>query len=109
MNEKRCNHASVSMGNKLFVIGGYNISSCEVFDSCSRKFTIIISEIKVSASEISLFEAFCIGSNIVIFQHAHSQKSGIYMFNVMESRWSTFVCSYTNEYFMPNCIKYYVQ
>ena len=38
-------HASVSMGNKLFVIGGIRISSSEVFDSSSRKFTTTTSEI----------------------------------------------------------------
>ena len=51
MNIKRCNHAAVSRGNKLFVIGGSRISSCEVFDSSCRKFTTIISDIKMSTLE----------------------------------------------------------
>ena len=46
MNDKRRNHAAVSMGNKLFVIGGIITTSCEVFDSCSRKFINIKSEMK---------------------------------------------------------------
>ena len=54
-------HASVSMGNKLFVIGGRKISSCEIFNSCSRKFTIFTSEMKVSALEINSFRAICFG------------------------------------------------
>ena len=41
MIEGRCVHASVSMGNKMFVIGGSDTSSYEVFDSYSRKFTSI--------------------------------------------------------------------
>ena len=45
MIETRFNHAAVSMGNKMFVIGGSHKTSCEVFDSFSRKFTKINSEI----------------------------------------------------------------
>ena len=41
MLEKRCGHLSVSMGNKMFVISKYLSQNCEVFDSVSRKFTII--------------------------------------------------------------------
>ena len=52
------------------VIGGRKISSCEVFESCSRKFKIINSEIKVSALEKNYFRAFCIGSNIIIFHNS---------------------------------------
>ena len=65
MNSKRYLHASVSIGDKLFVIGGRKISSCEVFDRCSRKFTTITSEIKVSSLEKNYCEAFCVDSNIV--------------------------------------------
>ena len=41
-------HAAVSMCKKLFVIGVTRISRCEIFDSCSTKFTIINSEINSS-------------------------------------------------------------
>ena len=37
----RCNHEVVSMGNKMFAIGGKVLRSCEVFDSFSRKFTLL--------------------------------------------------------------------
>ena len=45
MIEERYCHGTVSMGNKIFVIGGFkhltwNLT-CEVFDSSSRKFTNI--------------------------------------------------------------------
>ena len=109
MNDKRCNHAAVSMGNKLFVVGGIRISSCEVFDSCSRKFTNIKSEIKVSALEVNYFRTFSIGSNIVVFHHSKSQKTVIYMYDVNKSKWSTVDCSYTKDNFMVSCIKYYNQ
>ena len=48
MIDKRYKHAAVSMGNKLFVIGWSYTTNCEVFDSYSRKFTKINSEIKGS-------------------------------------------------------------
>ena len=105
MIEKRKHHASVSMGNKLFVIGGEHNTSCEVFDSFSRKFTTITSEIKVSSLERNYFEAFCIGSNIVIFNNSGSYKSVLYMYDVNESKWSTVDCSYTKDYFVVSCIK----
>ena len=80
MNEKRMSNALIGIGNKLFVIGGRRISSCEVFDSCSRKFTFINSDIKVSSLETNYFRAFCIGSNIVVFHNSWSLKSMIYVY-----------------------------
>ena len=41
MIEKRYNHGAVSMGNKMFVIGGFEKLTCEVFDSNFRKFTSV--------------------------------------------------------------------
>ena len=77
INDKRRNHAAVSMGSKLFVIEGSRISSCEVFDSFFRKFTTIYSEMKLSALDKYYFRAFCIGPNIVIFHPSQSHKSVI--------------------------------
>ena len=108
MKDKRSSHVAVSMGNKLFVIGGYRISSCEVFDTCSRKFTIIKLEMKVSAIEKSCFRALCIGSSIVVFHHPES-KSVVYMYDVNESKWSTVELFYTKNYFVQSLMKYYVQ
>ena len=44
MIERRYYHDSVSMGNKMFVIGGGYTDGlgCEVFDSFSRKFTSLV-------------------------------------------------------------------
>ena len=42
MIEERCFHATVSMVNKMFVIGGHETSNCEMFNSCYRcKLSII--------------------------------------------------------------------
>ena len=66
MIEERFNHAAVSMGNKIFAIGGLNNSSCEVFDSFSRKFT------SVNATLMKTFKpsrsyAVCVGNKIIVF------------------------------------------
>ena len=37
----RNDHSSFSMGNKLFVIGGLSNVDAEIFDSTSRKFTLL--------------------------------------------------------------------
>ena len=52
----------------MFVICWNYNTSCEVFNSFSRKFTKVNSEIKVRNFEEQYFNAFSIGNNIVIFQ-----------------------------------------
>ena len=44
----RCLHATVSMNNKLFVIGGNYSNDCEVFDSVTNKFVIITNLIGIN-------------------------------------------------------------
>ena len=41
MRQRRFLHGSVAMGNKLYVIGGRDTTSCEVFDKVSNKFSKI--------------------------------------------------------------------
>ena len=100
IKERYC-HASVSMGNKMFVIGGKLTASCEVFDSVSRKFTAIKSEIILSAADTNFFNAFCIGYNIVVFQQSlESCETDVQMYEVNKSRWSqiesySFLSSYS--------------
>ena len=85
MNEKRINHAAVSMGNKLFVIGGDIRYNCEVLDSFSRKFTIINSEIKEFDFEMN-FNAFSIRNNILVFQVTFTETV-VYLYDVDKENW----------------------
>ena len=87
MNDKRCFHAAVSMGNKLFVIGGIRTTSCEMFDSCSRIFININSEMKVSALDKYYFRAFCVGYYILVFHHSESLKTVIYLYDISGYKW----------------------
>ena len=66
MIKLRFNHALVSMGNILFIIGRHINSSSEVLNSFSRKFTLL----NYPSSRIvyhSTDQAISIGYKIVVF------------------------------------------
>ena len=67
MIQGRHDHASVSMGNKMFVIGGHKTTSCEVFDSFTRQFTTIKSCL-IPKMKSRYFKAVCTGNNIVVLR-----------------------------------------
>ena len=57
------------MGNKLFVIGGHKTTSCEIFDSFSRYFTMLKSSIEILAPGKLYFNDVCFDQNIVMIQN----------------------------------------
>ena len=90
MIEPRYNHGVVSMGNKMFVIGGWrNIADCEVFDSSSRKFTSIKKMFVVNNLDVGSKSVFGIGGNITVFlKCAHSVENKlIQTYDVLENKW----------------------
>ena len=107
--EGRCNHAVVSMVNKMFVIGGEHTTSCEVFDSCSRKFTKIISEIQISDFREWYFKAFNIGNNIVIIQDCPEslEETVVYSYDVDKAKWLNIQSDLTKRRFKLNYVKYF--
>ena len=108
MIEERSFHSTVSMGNKIFVIGGYETLGCEIFDSCSRMFTIMTSNLKTYAIKEWYFEAFCIGNSIVVYHHfMNLNASNVYMYDVDQENWSNIEYDLSNNLFGPCCIKYY--
>ena len=110
MLEERNDHAAVSMGNKLFVIGGRYTTNCEVFDSFSRKFTEINSRIKFSVIKKWYFDAICIGKYIVVFQRfRYHTDTIIYLYDVCENKWFHIECEFTRDLFYSSFVKYYVQ
>ena len=61
----RCSHATVSMADKLFVIGGNHNNDSEVFDTYTNKFVFI-----KNTPEINYFvNALSIGYKVYIFQN----------------------------------------
>ena len=73
MINERSHHGSVSMGNKMFVIGGVHCNNtCEVFDSISRKFTAIK---KIEVADIVYWlSVISIGNNIFAFPKVCSSE-----------------------------------
>ena len=84
MNERRIYHASVSMGNKFFVIGRYDTLSSEVFDSISRKFTFLRST-NLNANKYISVQAVSIGNNIVLFFSTGNHETKVYVYDVINN------------------------
>ena len=72
MIEKRDNHASVSTSNKLFVIGGSENLTCEIFDCCSRKFSYI--KTCIDFNNLSFFQAVCLSNQIITFSAVSGKR-----------------------------------
>ena len=71
--------ASVSMGNKLFVIGGYHALSSEVFDSLSRKFSLL--NLPRRNIYYTFTQAVSIGFNIVVFS-MEKNETRVYIYDL---------------------------
>ena len=89
MINERSHHGSVSMGNKMLVIGGKSNTTCEVFESFSRKFTVI-KEIKgVDMNQLNYLKLVGIGNKIfvfpILFRCHRFEKFHIY--DVLKDEW----------------------
>ena len=108
MIEERSYHAAVSMGNKMFVIGGKYTTSCEVFDSRSRKFSNINSDIYPYLEEY-YFDALSIGNHIVVIQKFINPltETDVYLYDVGKEKWLNVQCDFTEKMFQSNFVKYF--
>ena len=111
MNEERCQHALVSMGNKMFVIGGYKKSTCEFFDSLSRKFCFLKTS-SYFTPNMRYFQAMCIDNRIVIFGEVFSKILGsirkkVFTYNDETSEWKLIDISFLKYKTGLSCVKYY--
>ena len=69
MLERRSEHDIVSMGNRMFVIGGRIDNTCEVFDSVTNKFTYIENTPKIKDVDyITNNHLVCIGCKVYLIQ-----------------------------------------
>ena len=66
MIEKRCYHSTVSMGNKLFVTAGPLDITWEVFDSITRKFTLIRYQTGIKGIYFYESSACCVADKIIL-------------------------------------------
>ena len=106
--EKRYNHGSVSMGNKMFVIGGYNISTCEIFDSFSRNF-IYTKPMNFTTEYRLPYGVVCIGQTFVVFYKKPTKPYGtkIFIYDVLKNQWTENYCSVLKNLTGISCAKYY--
>ena len=104
MIEERHDHASVSMGNKLFVIGGSNSSTCELFDSFSRKFILFNTPISRFFRH-STTSAVIIGYNIVVFAKVVG-KTKIFIYNIKNNQCCDRDVNDLDNLWRISCVKY---
>ena len=93
------------MGNKMFVIGGFDTTSSEVFENFPKKFVKLNSEIKFSDFDKYIY-ALSIGNNIIVFQVALS-KTVVYLYDVDKEKWLKIQCDFPKSIFESSYVKYY--
>ena len=86
MINERAGHGAVSMGNKMFVIGGvHRNNTCEVFDSISRTFTAIK---KVEVVGRDWLSAVGIGNKILAFPNLDQCTiKSAQVYDVVKDQW----------------------
>ena len=81
----RSDHNSVAIKNKLFIIGG-PVKNCEVFDSNSKKFTLLKSPPNYIAEYLEYpFKTVTIGNTLVVFG---DQSIKILLYDIENNYWS---------------------
>ena len=89
MIKTRCSHSSVTIGDKLFVIGGYYRTCSEVYDSNSRKFTMFSLKLPFNPDIYVHSKAVCYDKKIVFHGYSSNRFSQLYVYNVDERKWVT--------------------
>ena len=82
MIKRRSSHSACSMGNKLYIIGGHNTKSCEVFDSFSGKFSFI----KSAPFRDYRNKSVCLGYQINVYR---CNERKVFVYNTDENNWVT--------------------
>ena len=79
MVKAKFGHFSVSMGNKMFVVGRNSLTRVEVFDSVSRQFTM--TTLYLPRTRVSDIKAFGVNDKIYII----TSEFYMYVFNINEN------------------------
>ena len=90
MVEERCDHKSVAVKNKLFIVGG-NTTTCEVYDSGCGKFSLL----KLVKETIYGFlrfpsEVLSIENKLFVFKR---YEKNVLLYDVEKDDWSEQPCS----------------
>ena len=108
MIKRRSSHASVSMGNKLFVIGGNFSKICEIFDSFSRKFTLIKIKFPEYNFALSLANKVASRGSFIFVISKNNNDTALYIYDVENHCWSQTSCSVLKNLTCMSCVKYYI-
>ena len=88
-------HKSVTVKNKLFVVGGWLNRSCEVYDSTSNKFVLLKPppvSFMTMGSLRDLVQVILIGSKLVVFIN---KTTSVFFYDVETDEWSHETCEVT--------------
>ena len=98
----RCYHKSVSIKNKLFMIGGGR-DTCEVYDSTGKQFVALKSDLTLYKVLLQdPVAALTIGSQILVF----GEKSSIVLcYDVFKDEWTEKSCEITKHLVGFSCVK----
>ena len=91
MIQKRYNHDTVSIGNKMFVISKYLGNSCEVFGSISNKFKLLKKYSNVKNNECYSLKTITVGYKIHVFideEYTEKRTEATYCYDVIEKSWT---------------------
>ena len=102
MLKVRFGHKSVAVKNKLFVVGGYINSDCEVFDSTTNKFTFLKQTTLASKSFLRRPSGvITIGSKIFVFR----DERNVIIYDFENDEWSEKTCKATKYISYFSCAK----
>ena len=86
----RYGHSAVSMGNKMFIIGGFGqvfiTLPCEVYDKVSKKFSCIEPP---GISTYVVNQPYCVGNKIVLITDWYENTVNFCVCDVSKNSWST--------------------
>ena len=84
----RCRHGEVSIGNKMFVIGGWGNLTCEVFETTSRKFTCIKQLLPVNNLNYYQTSVISIGYKVLLFHSSSNiSNNNFQIYDVLKDQW----------------------
>ena len=103
MIERRWQHRTVAIKNKLFVIGGSLATECEIYDSTCNKFVVLSSPPVFFRKRFQYpYDVISIGSELIVF----GQKEEILVYDDINFEWTEKPCAamyYTTTFYC--CVK----
>ena len=108
MIEKRYNHASLCISNKMFVIGGRRKSTCEMFDSFSRTLCYI-KTCSGFTNNLFRFQAICICNQIAVFIEVCNVlfQTEIFTYCTETCEWKFIDCDILKNKCRVSCVNYH--